>query len=164
MVDALIASLKVAVTVVVALMPVAPLAGEIAVTVGGVVSPGAAVVNDQETLAASAFPATSLARGSVAPPLTVAVYVAEAASALLGVSVATSVEALYVTVAGTSAFDASRNSNVPVPIVVAFIDSLNVAVTTVATLTPVAPLAGDVVVTVGGVVSGPAGVNTTSTQ
>ena len=66
-----IASLNVAVTPVAVLTLVAPPAGVTAVTVGGVVS--GTVVNDQTKLAASALPATSFARGSVAPPLTVAV-------------------------------------------------------------------------------------------
>ena len=39
---------------------------------GEEVQGSAAVVNDQVTLAASALPATSFARGSVAPPLSVA--------------------------------------------------------------------------------------------
>ncbi len=66
-----IASLKVAVTVVPVLTPVAPLAGDVEVTVGGVVSAAAVVVKDQVTLLASALPATSLT--PLAPPLTVAV-------------------------------------------------------------------------------------------
>jgi len=45
-------------------------------------------VNDQLKFAARALPARSFARGSVAPPLTVAVYVVELASAADGVSVA----------------------------------------------------------------------------
>ena len=48
-----------------------------------------------------------------------------------------------------------RRTNVLVVIVDAFIASLNVAVTVVDVLTPVAPLAGVTLVTVGGVVSGP---------
>jgi len=43
------------------------------VIVGGVVSPAAFVEKAHETLAASAFPATSFTRGSFAPPMTVAV-------------------------------------------------------------------------------------------
>ena len=70
-VDVSIASLNVAVTAVVIAIPVAPLAGDIAVTVGGVVS--VTVVNDHVELAASALDARSLTRGSVAPPFTVAV-------------------------------------------------------------------------------------------
>src|SRR4051812_25293920 len=84
-----IAVLNVAVTVVVA-ATVEPLAGLTAVTVGAVVLP---LVNDHVRLAASALPATSFTRGSVAPPLTVAVYV-PAASGLLGVSVAVRAAAL----------------------------------------------------------------------
>ena len=49
---------------------------------------GPVVVNDQVTSDASALPARSLMRGSVVPPLSVAVYVAPYASALAGVSVA----------------------------------------------------------------------------
>ncbi len=49
-------------------------------------------------------------------------------------------------------------------IVDAFIASLNVAVTLVDRLTPVAPLPGTTDVTVGGVVSGTGSANTTSTQ
>jgi hypothetical protein len=67
-----IASLNTAVTAVVAATPVAPLVGVTLLTVGGVVS-GVVVVNDQVKLAASALPARSFTRGSVAPPLTVAV-------------------------------------------------------------------------------------------
>src|SRR5438067_10579212 len=90
-VAAFIASLKVAVTFVVAVTPVAPAAGEVAVTVGGVTS--LLVVKDHVELAASALPAKSFTRGSVAPPRTVAVYVAPTVRALLGVSVATRVGA-----------------------------------------------------------------------
>ena len=72
MVVASIASVNVAVTVVVMLTPVAPLPGAVVVTVGGVVS-GTTVVNDHVEFAASAFPAKSLTRGSVVPPFTVAV-------------------------------------------------------------------------------------------
>jgi hypothetical protein len=68
MVDAVIASLNVAVMGAVRLTPVAPLAGTIAVTVGGVVSAAAAVVNDHDLAAAMALPAVS-----VTPTLTVAV-------------------------------------------------------------------------------------------
>ena len=67
-----IASLNVAVTAVVVATPVAPLVGDTLVTVGGVVS-GVAVVKDQLKLLASALPAVSFTRGSVAPPFTVAV-------------------------------------------------------------------------------------------
>ena len=51
-------------------------------------------------------------------------------------------------------------------IVAAFIGSLKVAVTLLPALTPVAPLAGEMSVTVGGVVSAPPplGSKTTSTQ
>src|SRR2546425_10822334 len=57
------------------------------------------------------------------------------------------------------AFVGSRSTNVLVVSVEALIGSLNEAVTTVARLTPVAPLAGVTLVMVGGVVSGTAVVN-----
>jgi len=87
-----------------------------------------------------------------------------AANRLFGVSVAEAAAELYETVAGTRALVASRNSKVFALMVPALIASLKVALTTVLALTPVAPFAGEVVVTVGGVVSGPVVVNTTSTQ
>ena len=88
-VPAFIASLKVAVTVVAVDTPVAPLAGDVAVTVGAAVS---AVVKDQTLFATSAFPATSLT--PLAPLTTVAVYVTFCASGAVGVRVATNVVAL----------------------------------------------------------------------
>src|SRR5947199_157468 len=84
-----IASLKVAVGWMVETIPVAPSAGVTAVTVGGVTSAAAAVVNDQTRSADRAFPARSL----TAPPLTRAVNVAELPRAALGVSVAVRVAA-----------------------------------------------------------------------
>ena len=69
-VDALIDSLKFAMTVVPVLIPVAPLAGNTEVTVGGVLSTDA-VVKLQLKLPASAFPARSLTPD--APPNIVAV-------------------------------------------------------------------------------------------
>ena len=70
------------------------------------------------------------------------------------------------TVAGTSALLASRNSKVLALMVAGSIASLKVAVTPVSVATPVAPATGRRAhVTVGGVVSGPVLVaNTTSTQ
>ena len=64
------------------------MAGVTLVTVGAVVS-GTAVVNDQTTLLASALPARSFT--PLAPPVSVAVYVVDMASAPDGVSVATRV-------------------------------------------------------------------------
>ena len=58
----------------------------------------------------------------------------------------------------------SRKTNVVVVMVDAFIGSLNVAVTGDTVVTPVAPLAGVTLVTVGGVVSGAPVLKTTSTQ
>ena len=71
--DEFIASLNVAVTVVLAATPVAPLAGVTAVTTGGVVSAPVVVVNDHDTFALIGLPGVSFTRGSTAPPLTVAV-------------------------------------------------------------------------------------------
>ena len=82
-------------TFVLRLTPVDPSLGVTVVIVGGVVScTGAAVVNVHVTLAASALPAASFTRGSVAPPTTVARYVVPAASGAFGVSVAVSDDAL----------------------------------------------------------------------
>jgi hypothetical protein len=89
MVDAFIASLNLAVTLVVVVTPVAPLAGVAAVTVGGVVSAGAAVLNVQVTSDARALPALSLAPDE--PPLTLALNVCELANGDAGSSVATRV-------------------------------------------------------------------------
>ena len=71
--DASSGSLKRTVTFVLRLTPVEPSFGVTVVIVGGVVScDGAVVVNVHVTFAASALPATSFTRGSVAPPSTVA--------------------------------------------------------------------------------------------
>src|SRR5438128_7900925 len=123
----------------------------------------AAVVNDQVKFAASALPATSFARGSAVPPLTVAVYVFENASPKFGVSVAVGVSPPTDTEAATRAPVGSRSSNVVVLTVAGSIISLNVAVTLVETATPIAPPAGVTELTVGGVVSGALGMKTTST-
>jgi len=71
MLAALMGSLKVAVTTLFVATPVAPAAGVVAVTVGGVVSTGAPVVNDHVLLEASTLPALSAT--PPAPPRTVAV-------------------------------------------------------------------------------------------
>ena len=71
----------------------------------------------------------------------------------MGVNVAVVVPALYVTAAGTRVLPASRNSKVEAVILAGLIASLKVAVTAVVNATPVAPLAGDRPVTVGGVTS-----------
>jgi len=84
---------------------------------------------------------------------TVAVYVLEAASELIGVSVATRVVALYVRVTGTRAFVGSRSATVLVVIVLESIDSLNVTEAELAWLIPVAPLTGELEVTVGATAS-----------
>ena len=89
MVLAFIASLNVTLTLPFTEAFVAPLAGEVEATVGGVVS---TVVNDHVKFDASEFPAASLT--PLAPPTTVAVYVVgPPVSALVGVNVATRVVA-----------------------------------------------------------------------
>jgi hypothetical protein len=69
------------------------------------------------------------------------------------VRVATLLTVLYVTDAATATFDGFLSVNVVPVIVLEFIGSLNVAVTVVAVLMPLALLAGVELVTVGGVVS-----------
>src|SRR5437764_7016858 len=108
------------------------------------------MVNVHVLSTASALPATSLA--PAAPPRTVAVYVTPGVSVGVGSNVATCVVALYDTDAAMLV-DESLSTNVVAVIVAAFIASLKVAVTLVVPLTFVAPLAGDVAVTVGGVTS-----------
>ena len=100
----------------------------------------------------SALPAASFTPD--VPPITFAVYVVELASTVEGVMVTVLVAALYETAAATSTLEALRNSTVVPPIVAAFIVSLNMAETVVLTGTPVAPLTGETVVIVGGVISG----------
>src|SRR6266571_4045132 len=106
----------------------------------GQVAAEAAVVNDQLTGALIGLPARSFA------PLTVAVYVVLAVSAALGVHVGPS----YVVLPATLVLPGPVRVK---PIVAGWTASLNVAVTFVVTLTPVAPGAGILPTTVGGVVS-----------
>src|SRR6478672_2149051 len=62
----------------------------------------AAVVNDHVTFAASALPATSLARGSTVPPRTRPVYFVDTASEAFGWRVAVRLVLSYVTSALTT--------------------------------------------------------------
>jgi hypothetical protein len=89
-----IGSENVAVTVVPVATPVAPFAGFVVVTVGGVTSGGTAVVNCQTWFEASPFPARSST-----PVVTVAVYTVPAARGEEGVNVA--VKSVSVTVPAT---------------------------------------------------------------
>src|SRR6185369_5812151 len=84
------------------------------------------------------------------PPRRRTVYCVEAASAIDGVRVAVPVSAEYVITAGTSAFDASRSSNVADVTVAGSTAPLNVASMLPSTDTSEAPAAGRVIVTVGG--------------
>ena len=86
------------------------------------------------------------------------------ASCDVGVSVAVGVPPPGVTAAGTILPDASRSWNVVPFTDEPLIISLNVAETTVVVLTPLAPVAGVTLATVGGVVSTALDVKTTSTQ
>jgi hypothetical protein len=110
-------------------------------------------VNDQEN-GAIVLPAGSRA------PLAVAVYVVAAASAAPGVKVTVRLVGSYAVLPDTVVLLVVR-ARLAVP---AWMSSLNVAVTTVFTGTPVAPAAGVVAVTDGGVVSVAEVWKTTSTQ
>jgi len=98
-----------------------------------------------------------------AAPLTVAVYVVFAANAAVGVNVAVCVPGVYAVVPATAVPAAFFNPKVTEEAVTG---SLNTTEGATPVETPVAPTAGVRLVTVGLVVSGPAGpvVNTTSTQ
>ena len=115
---------------------------------------GAAVVNVDVNVDARALLAASLTRGSVAPPLTVRLYIVELSRPDVGVRVAVSDPADQVTLEGTRLFVGLRSSMVEVLIVDASIDSLNTMDTGVLIDAPDAPFAGDTELTVGGVVSG----------
>ena len=140
-----IASLKVAVTALLMVTPVAALAGTVELTVGAVVSGVAPVVKVHTLLTASALPAKSLD-----PVVIVAVYVVLAARLLAGVK--TAVTPVRVTTPETAVAPCFK-VNVVVVIVKGSIASLKVAVIFVLVKTPVAALAGTVRVTVGAVVS-----------
>jgi hypothetical protein len=136
--------LNVAETAVVVATPVALLSGLVELTIGGVVSAPALVVNVHTWLAANAFPATS-----VMAVVSVAVYVVLLARSDDGVNVAIVPAGLRVTVPVTPPLKV----NEAVVTVAGASGSLNVAVSAILTGTPVAPLAGVVELTVGGVVS-----------
>jgi len=84
-----IISLNVTLTVVFTETPVALLAGVTPLTVGAVLSELVLVVNKAENVVASALPAKSLTRGSVAPPLTLTVKLVLEANNVAGATVAT---------------------------------------------------------------------------
>ncbi len=115
---------------------------------------GAAVVKLQVTAVIVLF---ELSRA----PLTVAVYVVDALSGELGVSVAVCEGASYDVAAGTRALPGPRNS---IATEEATTGSEKVAVTGVVTATPLAPGAGAREATVGAVVSLAVESKTTSTQ
>jgi hypothetical protein len=131
--------------------PVAAFAGEVADTVGGVISRTAAVVNVELKLAASALPAASFAA-----VVMVAVYCVIASRGAEGVNVA--VLPLTFTVPGTAAPPEEVTVKLAVLNVAFFIPSEKVADTGEFSATPVAAFAGEMADTVGGVVSSAAAV------
>jgi hypothetical protein len=141
-----IASENVAVTFALGSIPVAAFAGLITVTVGGVVSGAGSVVNVHTRSDVRLFPARSCT-----PVVTRAVYVVLYASAPVGLNVAVFPD--IVTAPATDPPVLLRRNDVPLTEATS-IASENVAVTFPSTSTPVAPLAGTVVTTLGGVTSG----------
>src|SRR2546425_223677 len=132
--------LNVAVTFVIRGTPVAPGAGDRAITVG------ATSVEKLQTM----FLPSALPTASVTVPATVAVYTVPVASGAVSVRVAMVPVASSVTVAGTfAAGPAARRGKGVVVIGAAFMALLNVAVTVVLSGTPLAPGAGDWAITVG---------------
>src|SRR5215471_8325145 len=122
-----------------------------------------AVVKLDVNVAASALPARSFTRGSVAPPTTTIEYVVLGARAAAGVRLTVRVFELYVTVLVTDALLGSWSWIVAVVSVEGSIGSLNVTENGPARETFVAPAGGAVPVTTGGVVSvGNVVVNNTS--
>ena len=143
-----IASENVAVYEALSATPVAPLAGAVEDTVGGVVSAAAAVVKRQLKLAASALP-----ESSSAAVVMVAVYCVLAVRLAEGVNRA--VVPVTLTVPATAAPPDVLTSVKLEPVSVELvIVSENVADTEVLVATPVALFAGDTEDTAGGVVSG----------
>jgi hypothetical protein len=141
-----IASEKVADTEEFSATPIAPFAGDVADTIGGVVSGTAPVVKFQLKSAASALPAES-----VAPVVMVAVCGVIAANGAEGVKVAELLVATTVPVIGKPACVASLK--VPVVSVDFNMTSEKVAVIAEFTAISIAAFAGEVEDTVGGVVS-----------
>lgn len=144
-----IASLKVALTVLLSATSVAPQTGLVKVTVGGVVSVPGPVVKVHVKLLASALPARSWA-----PVVTVIVNTVLAARRLVGVKVATFPVPAYATVPGTAVVPGPVRVKVLPVMVRGSIASLKIAATCVLIATPVAPQLGLVEITVGAVVSG----------
>jgi hypothetical protein len=131
--------------------PVAAFAGEVADTVGGVVSRTAAVVNVELKLAASALPAASFAA-----VVMVAVYCVMASRGAEGANVA--VLPLTFTMPEAAAPPGAASVKLAFVSVELVIGSEKVADTEEFSATPAAAFAGDMADTVGGVVSGAAAV------
>src|SRR5437879_147202 len=132
--------LNVTVTFVIRGTPVAPGAGDRAITVGA---------TTEEKLQTMFVP-SALPTASVTVPATVAVSTVPSASGPVGVSVAM-VPVAYTALFGSTfaAAPAARRVKVVGTIEAAFMGLLNVAVTVVLSGTPVAPGAGDWAITVG---------------
>jgi hypothetical protein len=150
-VEFVIDSEKVADTEELSAMPVAALAGDVADTVGGVVSGAAPVVKFQVKLAASALPAASFAA-----VVMVAVYCVLAARLTEGTSIAVSPLTTTGPVIAVPPAEGLRVKLAAVSVEFV-IDSEKVAETEAFGATPVAAFDGDVSDTVGGVVSGAEG-------
>ena len=145
-VEFVIASEKVAEIEEFSAAPVAPFAGDVADTVGGVVSGTAPVVKLQAKLAVRAFPAES-----VAPVVMVAEYVVLAARGALGANVAEVLVTLTVPVIGEPPCVANWKVSVVSVDVNITSEKVTVIAEFMAILVPAS--AGDVEDTVGGVVS-----------
>jgi hypothetical protein len=150
-VEFVIDSEKVADTEELSATPVAALAGEVADTIGGVVSGAAPVVKFQVKLAASALPAASFAA-----VVMVAVYCVLAARLTEGTSIAVSPLTTTGPVIAVPPAEGLRVKLAAVSVEFV-IDSEKVAETEAFGATPVAAFDGDVSDTVGGVVSGAEG-------
>lgn len=148
------ALLNVELTAVEGVTPRVPGAGIVLITFGG--AEAGLVMNDQVKSAASPIPLVFLT-----PVVSVAMYAVDTASGLLGTSVAVVLLTLYVV--GTTAPAEVLKVKVDPLTVAPLIALLNVALTPVVGFTPVAPLAGVVVIMFRG--DGPAlAMKATSTQ
>jgi hypothetical protein len=126
---------------------VAPLAGVVPLTVGAVTSGADPVVNVQTTSLRSALPARS-----VAAVVNVAVYCALGAQSTVGVNATVFPEGVTTPATNTPAAVATLSDAVVSD--AGAIASENVADTGAFSEIPVAPAVGDVIVTVGGTMSG----------
>jgi hypothetical protein len=153
MVDGFIASLKVTFTDLLVQMPVAALAGLVDAIDGGVVSTAFPVVNDHWKLLTSALPERSLAAVVIVPLYTVA---AVRFAGVVGVKIALLAPTAYETVPVTGVPPGPVNVKLDAVIVDGSMSSLKVTAICEFNAVFVAPAAGTLSVTVGGVTSGAA--------